>query len=91
MGLNSWRFAPIQDRTKIEEVQKNPIPKVMQIFLKSMGSEMMSGDKIWLICSSFAHELMKHDYTEEEAVKIANLCKGYIRNHRSKITENFMG
>ncbi len=95
-GLNSWRREPLQDRTKTildgaSGLLQSPIPEVMQHFLTAMGREMISGDLISMMIMNYKKLLINAGYDEDTANIYSKYTMTYIKQNRSKRTEEFMG
>jgi hypothetical protein len=89
--LNSWR-KDIKRRTSTRGMDiVNPIPKLMQIFIKCLAGELMSTDKMELILSRFDSEMEKEGYDRKEIVNIHNNIVIIFNNNRSSFMRGFMG
>lgn len=90
--FNEWR-TDLKDRTKVlfDRPFQSPIPAIMQIFLRSLGRQFITGDCIELMLSDFNTSLLKQDY-EEETIRIyIKWIKKYITENRSSFSTEFMG
>ncbi len=90
-GLNSWRL-DVKKRTGIElSTHLNPLPKLLQMFIRCLAAEFISGDTIVLALGSLHSMLEKDGYSEEEIqvikVNIVNVYQG----NRDSFTKGFMG
>ncbi len=91
-GLNSWRNEPLRDRIPVpKQSYSNPIPSIMQKFLQALGSEMISSDKMYFVCSKFKENLIKDGVPEDDAKAITSKAVAYILENRSKFNTEFMG
>jgi len=89
-GLNSWRREPIVDRIPPKPAD-NPIPPIMQKFIRALSKQFVSSDLIHLTMRHFIH-LLKKDGMPDSQIEIAiKKCTQYFSNDRSKFNEEFMG
>lgn len=88
-SLNTWRL-DVKKREKVNNSIKN-LDSLFQMFLKALGIEMMSGDKLFLIISNFEDELQKNGLPEEEIQEIRKLVVYNIKNNRNKLFDSFIG
>ena len=90
-NLNTWR-QDVKNRHPKKETNFLTIDPMFQLYLKSLGEEFISGDKITLTINSFIHNLIKHmGMNQAEAIKNGELVDSYIRSNRSTFMEEFMG
>lgn len=90
-SLNTWRRDVKQREIQLNRTSVNPIPEIMQIFLKCLSSNFMSGDLISLTIHHMASILDKKGYAEDE---IENICKGIqhcFTQNRHSFMKDFMG
>ena len=92
-NLNSWRREALQDRTKLPQKLDiiNPIPSIMQKFLKALGSQWISGDSLYLACAHFESLLVQDGMSKNEARATANKALRMLSNHRSGMADQMMG
>jgi len=91
-GLNSWRREPIVNR--IPEKTKapdNPIPPIMQKFLRALSGQFMSSDVASLTIQHFCALLEKDGMPAEQIELAEKNCFRYITENRSKFNSEFMG
>lgn len=93
-NLNSWRKEPLQDRTKklLDNWLRNPIPKLMQVFLKSIANEPL----INMMCidqavNRFAVELVEDGYDDETIDIYKKWIQHFLRANRNETFRGFMG
>lgn len=90
-NLNSWR-RDIRNRVEVK-VEEEPVrvPAEMQIFMRVLGGEFISGDVMSLTMMNFKHLLVEHGYTEERAVAYTNECVHWFNQNRRSYMKDFMG
>ncbi len=91
-NLNSWRREPLINRIPPKtKVPDNPIPPIMQKFIRALASEMISSDKIALVLGTFARMLKKDGMPTEQIKVVLQNCVRYFNENRSKFMTDFMG
>jgi len=89
-SLNSWRN-DVKKRVSIEATYVNPIPTVMQMFLKALTCQFISWDVIFLTLNHMKNDMLERGYDKSE---VDNIIQGIIyifTNNRSSFTKEFMG
>ena len=89
-SLNSWRQNVIKRDIKKEEKTYNLDP-LFQVFLRSMGREMISGDALFLMISGFESELEKKMIPKNEIDEIKKSIIHHIKNSRNTKFDSFIG
>jgi len=89
-GLNSWRFDVKKRETQKEETLKNLDP-MFQMFLRALGSEMISGDTLFFIVTNFEDQLKLKGISDKEIFDIKKLVIHHIKNNRNKMFDSFIG
>lgn len=91
-NLNSWRKEVIprrdQDLPQSGIVSLDPL---FQKFLFSMGREMLSGDKTYLMLATFQDLLKRNGKSENEIKSISKAIVHCLRNNRPSYMDEFMG
>ena len=90
-GLNSWRNDVKNRHHNISDPYQNPIPQMLQIFLKCWAREFISSDVIVLVLSSFIEDLKKANYSEKEIELIKPRILHYVKENRQSYIKEFMG
>lgn len=89
-GLNSWRN-DVKKRVSTEAMYINPIPTIMQMFLRALSCQFMSGDAMTLTLAHMESDMLKSGYDKSE---VDNIIQGIVHiftNNRSSFTKEFMG
>lgn len=89
-GLNSWR-RDVKKRSIADVSYDNPLSMEFQIFLRCFASQFVGSDSIQLILAQFKHELIKRDYTEENANFFCSKIAHTISENRHSFMKDFMG
>ena len=91
-NLNSWRreVIPRRDQDKPQTGIRSLDP-LFQKFLFSLGKEMISGDKIYLVLCSLGSMLERDGKPENEIKSIQNSIIHYLRGNRPSYMDGFMG
>lgn len=90
-SMNSWR-KDVKKRTGIElSTYANPLPPMLQKFIKCLAREFVSNDKMTLLIYGFMHELQKDGISEEECKTIGNHMIDIFNNQRKPFMKDFMG
>ena len=90
-GLNSWRL-DVKKRTGIElSTYLNPLPKLMQMFIRCLAAEFISGSTIVLALGRLESMLNKDGYSEEEIKLITYNIVNVYKENRNSFTKGFMG
>jgi len=90
-GLNSWRREPIINRVGMDSTYKNPIPPLMQKFIRSLSNQFISGDTMTLTLLSLESTLKKDGIPEHEISHIKREIIHQFKGNRSSFTESFCG
>jgi len=90
-NLNSWRNDVIKRTEDKKQINLNNIDPLFQMFLRAMGREMMSGDKIYLILCGMEYELKNRNFPDNEIKDIKNLIIHHIKNNRNTMFDSFIG
>lgn len=91
-SLNSWR----QDvKERLPKPNKDcmilNIDPLFQMFLRSMGREMISGDTLYLIISGMEDEMNQKGCSEYEIKEIKKSIVHHIKNNRNTLFDSFIG
>ncbi len=89
-NLNSWRREPLINRIP-PRAPDNPIPPIMQKFIRAVSMEFMSPDKMTLILMAFGRMLEKDGMPTEQIEIALKNCMRYFNENRSKFMTDFMG
>jgi len=89
-NLNSWRNNVIEREVK-KENKPNNIDPLFQMFLRAIGREMISGDKLCLIISGLEHELKLKNTPDSEISDIKKLITYHLKNNRNTMFDSFIG
>lgn len=89
-SLNSWR-QDVKRRTSTKGNHINPLPSLMQIFIKCLAGEFMSGDKMMLILAHMKNEMLKNQYDETEIDNIIERITYIFNENRHSFIKDFMG
>jgi len=95
-GLNTWR-KDVQPREggeigdRIVPVEANPIPPIMQAFLRTLGQQMISSDVWALTCLAWVRELKKMGHSAEQAETLSALALAQMKSEQSSFMRDFMG
>lgn len=87
--LNTWRN-DVKNRTE-SEYKPFQLDSIFQMFLKSMGREMISGDTVWLIINGLKCDLDKRDYEKNLINQIEKAIYYNLKNQRNTMCDSFMG
>lgn len=91
-NLNNWRRETLVNRVPPKiEVPDNPIPPIMQKFIKALGKQFISGDAIMLALLQFGEMLEKEGMGKEQVALVQKKCMQYFKDNRSTFDEGFMG
>jgi len=90
---NSWRKdIKRRDKKDIEKVKIiSPIDQKFQVFLRSLGRQVMSTDLIKLTVSTFVADLTQMGYEESYAEFVGDNVLMYIQNNKHSLFSKFMG
>ena len=86
---NEWR-KDIKQRFKPTGFV-NPLPKIFQIFMRSLSKQFISTDALILAVYEMERELNKDGYDKQEINDICNSILNSFKENRSKQLKNFMG
>ncbi len=89
--LNDWRRDVKKREVELNRTVINPIPEIMQIFLKCLAGNFVGGDLIKLTIYRMADILEKKGYAEDE---IRSICMGIehtFSENRHSFIKDFMG
>ena len=90
-SLNSWRL-DVKKRTGIElSTHCNPLPKLLQQFIKCLAAQFVSGDVISLTISSLINMLKNDGYSKKEIHVIVSNIINIFQDNQQSITKDFMG
>jgi len=90
-GMNTWR-KDVKKRTGIEtSTHLNPLPKLLQIFIKCLSSENISSDVMFLLLGRMQIDLKNDGYSIEEINSITKNIIYSFQGNRSSFQEGFMG
>lgn len=90
-SLNSWRRDVKPRREQDEPLRKkNPVSLEMQVFVRALSGNFISGDAIWLACNNFKREMVKRGWREEDAREYANQLLNVFRGNVTEFEEGFM-
>lgn len=91
-NLNTWRKEPLQDRRpQPKSGFVSEIDPIFQTFLHCLGKEWISGDVLMLALSAFKGMLVREGRSEEEAQRLTNQIRYYLRGERTRSLDDFMG
>jgi len=90
-GLNTWRLDVKQRSPDLNRTALNPLPEIMQIFLRSLAKEFISTDSIYLAICNMQAELQRREYAEEEIQIITKNIEHAFTTNRTSFNEDFMG
>ena len=90
-ALNSWRKYVKKREPQLNRTHINPIPEIMQVFIKCLAGEFMSGDKIKLTVHQMSSILKDKGYAEDEIDSISNGIYHIFDQNRSSFMRDFMG
>lgn len=89
-NLNSWRREIVPRRDKDRPDAKSfALDPIFQVFLRSLGRQLMSGDVFTLTVLNVAKELEQRGY--KNVPEICDRIITGIRENRDRFTESFMG
>lgn len=90
-GMNSWR-KDVKPRRGEEKISfNNPLSKEMQLFLRCLGMQFVSGDTIYLACTVMKQKLVGEGWEESRANHYTwSIWQAFIGN-QSKSSKEFMG
>ena len=89
-SLNTWRLDKVINRIHQDPVYE-PIDKPFQLFLASLGSEMLGADKIILTLSSFESRMKKEQYPLPFITYMKKSIAHYICQNQRSMFDDFMG
>jgi hypothetical protein len=89
-NLNDWR-REVKKREPKKDCLLIKIDPIFQMFLKSMGREMLSGDTVYLILDGLKDELKRKGSSEQEIKEIIKEIVYHIKNNRNTMFDEFMG
>lgn len=90
-GLNSWRKDVKRREPQLNRELINPIPEIMQIFIRCIATEFISGDKIQLALGRMEDILLQKKYAPDEIKSITNGIVHSFNENRSTWMKGFMG
>jgi hypothetical protein len=91
--FNSWRKdIKRRDKKDVEKLELvSPIDPKFQVFLRCLGSQIMSSDLIKLTVMTFVSDLTKMGYEESYAKFVGDNVLLYIKNNRHSFLKSFIG
>jgi len=90
-GLNTWRNDVKKRVQGLNRTALNPLPEIMQIFLRSLSKEFISSDSIYLAICGMQADLAKRNYAEEDIEAITKNIAHAFTSNRTSFNEGFMG
>lgn len=90
-ALNSWRKDVKRREPQLNRTAINPIPEIMQVFIRCMAGEFMTGDKMKLATHHMACQLIESGYAEDEVESIKTGIMHIFNENRSSWMKDFMG
>ena len=90
-GMNTWR-KDVKKRTGIEaSTNLNPLPKLLQIFIKCLALENISSDVMFLLLGRMKINLKNDGYSSEEINTILKNIIHSFQGNRNSFQKEFMG
>jgi hypothetical protein len=90
-GLNDWRKNVTKREVQLNRTAYNPLPEIMQVFIRCLAEDFMSSDRMILTLSQMASILEKDGYGKDEIKSIYNGCMHIFNENRSNFMKDFMG
>lgn len=90
-GLNSWRQDVKKRVPELQRTNYNPLPEVMQVFIKNLGRQFISGDVIHLTLAAFQVDMVEKGYEPDEVNYLVKNIYHAFDNQRSSFTKGFIG
>lgn len=90
-SLNTWRKDVRQRTAESASGNFNPLPKLLQMFVRCVAAEFISGDTIVLIMSNLKSMLKDDGYSEEEINAIKYNIMKIFQENRDRFTKDFVG
>ena len=90
-SMNSWRQDVKKRIPDLQHTNYNPLPEIMQVFIKNLGGQFISSDCIHLALGGLQVDLIKRKYDPDEVNYIIKSIYNAFGSQRSSFTEEFMG
>jgi hypothetical protein len=90
-SMNTWRKNVIQRIPELKHTNLNPLPELMQYFIKHLAGQFISSDVMHLALAGLQQDLMKRNYDFDEVNQIIKHIYTTFDSQRSSFTEGFIG
>ena len=90
-GLNSWRNDVKKREPELNRTNINPLPEIMQMFIRALAAEFISSDTIYLALEKFKKDMLNSNYAEEDIQSIIKACVHLFTENKSRFNKQFMG
>jgi len=90
-NLNTWRKNVTKREPQLDRSAFNPIPEIMQVFIRCVANEFMSSDRMHLTLANMTSQLRESGYGEEELRSIVKGCMHIFNENRNSFMKSFMG
>lgn len=90
-SLNSWRNDVKKREPQLNRTCINPLPEIMQIFIKCLAGNFTSTTQIKIITSQMAEILLDKGYDENEIKNILTNIIHTFEENQSSFMKSFMG
>lgn len=90
-SLNDWRKNVKRREPQLNRTLINPLPEVMQVFIKCLAAEFMSGDKMFMTLHKMGVLLKESGYDEDEIENIKTCSMHVFSENQNSFMKEFMG
>jgi len=90
-SMNSWRQDIKKRIPDLNHTNFNPLPEIMQVFIKNLGGQFISSDVIHLTLAGVHHDLVERKYDHAEVNSIVKHIYHAFDNQRSSFIKGFIG
>lgn len=91
MGMNTWRLDVKKRVVMDSSPYANPLPKLLQLFIRCLSAEFISGDVIVLTMGRLKGMLKADGYSDEDIESIVQHIVRLFLENRSTFTKEFIG
>ena len=90
-SLNSWRQDVKQRVPELKHTNLNPLPTIMQVFIKNLAGQFISSDVIHLALAGFQQDMVRRKYDPDEVNRIIKHIYTTFTSQRTSFTKEFIG